>query len=158
VRNRRLLAPRNIVAGQAGERSVTGDPVDWRSQAGWYLDFDQADALGERVTIDPDQQLGVIRVVTNMPDARACRPVAQSWIYTLDYQHGLYVPTTPRSVAGIRVFSSTMAAGARTIKVGERTMSLVTDDAGRINVISSAAPGSSTPTARRVSWQELDEQ
>ena len=53
---------------------------------------------------------------------------------------------------------SELAAGARTIKVGERTMSLITDDAGRISVINSPAPGSSTPTARRVSWQELDEQ
>lgn len=158
VRNGGSLASRSIVAGQAGERSVTGDPVDWTKQAGWYLDFDQADSLGERVTIDPDQQLGLIRVVTNVPDDKVCRPAAQSWIYTLDYQNGLYVPTTPRSVAATRVFSSTLAAGARTIKVGERTMSLITDDAGRISVINSPAPGSGAPTARRVSWQELDEQ
>jgi len=158
VRNGGSLASRSIVAGQAGERSVTGDTVDWTTQAGWYLDFDQADSLGERVTIDPDQQLGLIRVVTNKPDDKACRPAAQSWIYTLDYQNGLYVPKTPRSVAATRVFSSTLAAGARTIKVGERTMSLITDDDGRISVINSSAPASSAPTARRVSWQELDEQ
>lgn len=153
-----LLASRSFVAGRAGERSITGNPVDWTTQMGWYLDFDQSDSPGERVTIDPDQQLDLIRVVTNVPDNKICRPSAQSWIYTLDYQNGLYVPTTPRSVAGMRVFSSTLAAGARTIKVGERTMSLVTDDAGRISVIHSPAPGSSAPTARRVSWQELDEQ
>ncbi len=158
IRGGGLLVSRRIAAGQAGERSVTGDPVDWITQAGWYLDFDQSDSLGERVTIDPDQQLGLIRVVTNVPDDKICRPAAQSWSYTLDYQNGLYVPATPRSVAGTRVFSSTLAAGARTIKVGERTMSLITDDAGRISVINSLPPGSSTPTARRVSWQELDEQ
>ncbi|MCE2859964.1 MAG: hypothetical protein LW731_08975 [Oxalobacteraceae bacterium] len=158
VRNGGLLASRSIVAGQAGERSVTGGPVDWTTQAGWFLDFDQSDSPGERVTLDPDQQLGVVRVVTNVPDDKICRPTAQSWIYTLNYQNGLYVPLTTRAIAGTRVFSSSLAAGARTIKVGERTMSLITDDAGRINVISSAAPGSSTPTARRVSWQELDEQ
>ena len=132
--------------------------MDWTTQAGWFLDFDQSDSPGERVTLDPDQQLGVVRVVTNVPDDKICRPTAQSWIYTLNYQNGLYVPLTTRAIAGTRVFSSSLAAGARTIKVGERTMSLITDDAGRINVISSAAPGSSTPTARRVSWQELDEQ
>ena len=158
VRNSGLLASRTIVAGGSGERSVTGDPVDWTTQAGWYLDFDQADSPGERVSIDPDQQLGVIRVVTNVPDNKICRPAAQSWIYTLDYQSGLYVPTTLRTVAGTRVFSSTLAAGARTIKVGERAMSLITDDAGRISVINTSASGSATPIARRVSWQELDEQ
>ena len=158
MRNGGLLASRSIVAGQAGERSVKGDPVDWTTQVGWYLDFDQSDSPGERVSIDPDQQLGVIRVVTNVPDNKICRPAAQSWIYTLDYQSGLYFPTTLRTVAGTRVFSSALAAGARTIKVGERTMSLITDDAGRISVINSPAPGSSTLTARRVSWQELDEQ
>jgi type IV pilus assembly protein PilY1 len=144
--------------GAPGERSITGDPVDWTTQVGWYLDFDQSDSPGERVSIDPDQQLGVVRVVTNAPDDNICRPAAQSWIYTLDYKSGLYVPMTSRSVAATRVFSSTLAAGARTIKVGERTMSLITDDAGRISVISSSAPVGSIPTARRVSWQELDEQ
>ena len=158
VRNSGLLASRSIVAGQAGERSVEGNPVDWTTQVGWYLDFDQSDSPGERVTIDPDQQLGLIRVVTNVPDDKVCRPAAQSWIYTLDYKSGLYVPTTLRTVAGTRVFSSTLAAGARTIKVGERAMSLITDDAGRISVINTSASGSATPTARRVSWQELDEQ
>jgi type IV pilus assembly protein PilY1 len=158
VRGGKLLASRSIAKGEAGERSVNGDPVDWTTQVGWYLDFDQTDSPGERVTIDPDQQLGVIRVVTNVPDVKVCRPSAQSWIYTLDYQNGMYVPTTPRSVVGKRVFSSTLAAGARTIKVGERTMSLITDDAGRISVVTGAASGSSAPTARRVSWQELDEQ
>jgi len=158
VREDKLLASRSIVKGEAGERSVKGDPVDWTTQVGWYLDFDQTDSSGERVTIDPDQQLGVIRVVTNVPDVNVCRPAAQSWIYNLDYQNGMYVPTTLRSVAGTRVFSSSLAAGARTIKVGERTMSLITDDAGRISVVTGAAPGSSTSTARRVSWQELDEQ
>lgn len=157
VRGGNLLASRSIVPGQAGERSVKGDPVDWTTQAGWYLDFDQNDSPGERVTIDPDQQLGVLRIVTNVPDVKVCRPFAQSWIYNLEYQSGLYVPTTLRSVAGTRVFRSSMAAGARTIKVGERTMSLITDDAGRISVVTGAAPDSSKPTARRVSWQELDE-
>jgi len=157
IRNRGLLALRSIVAGASGERSITGDPVDWATQAGWYLDFDQSDSPGERVSIDPDQQLGLVRVVTNVPDDKICRPAAQSWIYTLDYKNGLYVPTTLRSVAGARVFSSTLAAGVRTIKVGERTMSLITDDAGRISVINSSAPASNAPTARRVSWQELDE-
>jgi Tfp pilus tip-associated adhesin PilY1 len=158
VRNGGLLASRSIVAGQAGERSVKGDPVDWTTQVGWYLDFDQSDSRGERVSIDPDQQLGLIRFVTNVPDDKICRPAAQSWIYTLDYQSGLYVPTTLRTVAGTRVFSSTLAAGARTIKVGERAMSLITDDAGRISVINTSSSSSSAPTARRVSWQELDEQ
>ncbi len=158
VREAKLLAARSIVPGDPGERSVSGDSVDWTTQAGWYIDFDQNDSPGERVTIDPDQQLGVLRVVTNVPDMKICRPVAQSWIYNLEYQTGLYVPATLRSVAGTRVFSSSMAAGARTIKVGERTMSLITDDAGRISVVTGAAPTSSTPTPRRVSWQELDEQ
>ena len=157
VRYGGLLAMRSIVPGAPGERSITGDPVDWTTQVGWYLDFDQSDSPGERVSIDPDQQLGVVRVVTNTPDDNICRPAAQSWIYTLDYKSGLYVPMTPRSVAATRAFSSTLAAGARTIKVGERTMSLITDDTGRISVISSSAPASSVPTARRVSWQELDE-
>jgi type IV pilus assembly protein PilY1 len=158
VRQANLLVKREIVPGDQGERSVKGDPVDWSTKAGWYLDFDQTDTVGERVSIDPEQQLGVIRVVTNIPDSAVCRPVAQSWIYNLEYQTGLYVPMTKRAVAGQRVFSHALAAGARTIKVGERTVSLVTSDGGNISVINNPASSSGVPTVRRVSWQELDEQ
>jgi type IV pilus assembly protein PilY1 len=158
VRSANLLVKREIVPGDQGERSVRGDPIDWSTRAGWYLDFDQTDTAGERVSIDPEQQLGVIRVVTNIPDSAVCRPVAQSWIYNLEYQTGLYVPTTQRSVAGRRIFSHALSAGARTIKVGERTISLVTSDHGNISVINHPAPGGGVPTVRRVSWQELDDQ
>ena len=158
VRQANLLVKREIVPGDQGERSVKGDPIDWRTMAGWYLDFDQTDTVGERVSIDPEQQLGVIRVVTNIPDSAVCRPVAQSWIYNLEYQSGLNVPMTTRSVAGRRVFSHTLSAGARTIKVGESTVSLVTSDSGSISVVNNPAPGSGVPTVRRVSWKELDEQ
>ncbi len=158
VRAANLLVKREIVAGAAGERSVKGEAIDWNIKAGWYLDFDQADSLGERVTIDPEQQLGVIRVVTNVPDGTVCRPISQSWLYNLEYQTSLYVPLAPRSVAGKRVLSQTLAAGARTIKVGSSTFALVTSDNGSISIVSNPSIGNSVPTVRRVSWQELDEQ
>jgi type IV pilus assembly protein PilY1 len=158
VRTAQLLVERKLLVAQPGERSVSGEPVDWGTQAGWYLDFNLPDTAGERVSIDPEQQLGAIRIVTNVPDADVCRPAAQSWLYLLDFQTGMHVPSAARDVAGWRVFSYTLAAGARTIKIGERTISLVTNDSGSISVVGNPVPVDGKPTARRVSWQELDEQ
>ena len=158
VRATNAVVKREIIAGAANERSITGEAMDWNAKAGWYLDFNQADSLGERVNIDPEQQLGVIRVVTNVPDGTVCRPLAQSWLYNLDYQTGLYVPSAPRAVAGQRVLSQTLAAGARTIKVGDSTLSLVTSENGSVSVVNNPSSGSGVPSVRRVSWQELDEQ
>lgn len=158
VRQSGLLASRTLTEKTTGEREVTGDPVDWVTQAGWYLDFDSTQSAGERVTIDPDQQLGLVRVVTNVPDNNICRPGSESWIYTLDYLNGLSVPVKDKAIAGRRLFGHALAAGARTIKVGEKTMSVITDDTGAVRVVDSTAPGGAAPMVRRVSWQELDEQ
>jgi Tfp pilus tip-associated adhesin PilY1 len=137
---------------------VGGESVDWVTQAGWFLDFNLPAAAGERVSIDPEQQLGAIRIVTNVPDSAVCRPAAQSWLYLLDFQTGMHIPSATRNVAGWRVFNNTLAAGARTIKIGERTISLLTNDSGSIRVVDNPVPADGKPRARRVSWQELDEQ
>lgn len=158
VRATRLLVERTLVMGEAGERRVGGESVDWVTQAGWFLDFNLPAAAGERVSIDPEQQLGAIRIVTNVPDSAVCRPAAQSWLYLLDFQTGMHIPSATGNVAGWRVFNNTLAAGARTIKIGERTISLLTNDSGSIRVVDNPVPADGKPRARRVSWQELDEQ
>ena len=91
--------------------------VDWQNTAGWCVDFNATANSGERITLDPEQQLGILRVVSNVPDKRACKPSAQSWIYEFDYQTGSYLPEAIEKVVGRKISESNLIAGKRTLKL-----------------------------------------
>ena len=151
----------SVVSGDVTQRTVTSNPVDWSSTStkrGWFLDLMVGGKLtGERVTLDPDQQQGILRIVTNTPDATACRPGAESWIYEIDYLTGAYIPNTEGKVIARRVTTSALTAGARTLKLGEKIVTLVTDERGKLSTVQGLAPLPSVNPVRRVSWRELDE-
>ena len=140
----------------AGARTVTRQPVDWLADAGWYLDFDVRAVSGERVSLDPQQQLGELRVVTNVPDNNACRSNAESWMYALRYLDGSYVPLAGDAVAGRRISTTAMAVGASLVRIGTRLVSVLTDETGKLIPVAGSASGAGLPAARRVSWRELD--
>lgn len=143
-------------AGEADELSVTRHPVDWLSDAGWYLDFDTRADSGERVTLDPQQQLGQLHLISNVPDNNACRPRADSWSYVLQYQDGSYVPLNGKTVAGRRVGLSANMVGSSMMRIGKQLISVLTDEAGNLISVPGAAAGGALPAVRRVSWRELD--
>jgi type IV pilus assembly protein PilY1 len=132
--------------------------VDWQTNAGWYVDLNTIQNSGERISLDPEQQLGVLRVVSNMPDQVACRPTAQSWIYEFDYLTGSYLPLATGQVVARKISGSTLTAGMRTIKLGEKILGLLTDESGKVTNVTSAAPTITVNSVKRVSWRELDEQ
>jgi type IV pilus assembly protein PilY1 len=142
--------------GDAALRSITRKPVDWLTDAGWYLDLDvQADS-GERVTLDLEQQFGRLYLVANAPDTNPCRPRAESWFYVLQYQDGSYVPLNEGSVAGRRNSLASLAAGAHLIRVGARPVMMMTDENGTLTSVAQSPVGGSASAVRRVSWRELD--
>ena len=103
-------------------------------------------------------RVGVLRVVSNVPDQVACRPTAQSWIYEFDYLTGSYLPLATRKVVARKISDSNLTVGMRTIKLGEKILGLLTDESGKVTNVSSAAPASNVISVKRVSWRELDEQ
>ena len=149
------------VPGNGAARTVSTRPVDWSSASskpGWFLDLLVNGRLsGERVTLDPDQQQGILRILTNTPDATACRPGAESWIYEIDYLTGAYIPNTQGGVVARRVAASALSAGARTLKLGEKIVTLITDERGGLSTVQGLAPTPTVNPVRRVSWRELDE-
>ncbi len=160
VRNQLVEQRLSSVSGNTAARSVTANPVDWgisSAKRGWFLDLMvDSELTGERVTLDPDQQQGVLRIVTNTPDGAACRPGAESWIYEIDYLTGAYIPNTEGRVIARRVGSSSLTAGARTLKLGERIVTLITDERGTLSTVQGLSPLPSVNPVRRVSWRELD--
>lgn len=154
------LIQQTLVQGTAANELTgsTTQAVDWQTNAGWYVDLNTIQKSGERVSLDPEQQLGVLRVVSNIPDQVACRPTAQSWIYEFDYLTGSYLPLATRKVVARKISESTLTAGMRTIKLGEKILGLLTDETGKVTNVSSAAPATNVNAVKRVSWRELDEQ
>jgi type IV pilus assembly protein PilY1 len=154
------LIQQTLVQGTAANELTgsTTQAVDWQTNAGWYVDLNTIQKSGERVSLDPEQQLGVLRVVSNIPDQVACRPTAQSWIYEFDYLTGSYLPLATRKVVARKISESSLTAGMRTIKLGEKILGLLTDETGKVTNVSSAAPATNVNAVKRVSWRELDEQ
>ena len=140
-------------------RSVSQQPVDWLLKAGWYLDLSIAgsSASGERVTIDPDQQFGILSIVSNIPDNQACVASGGSWIYALDYRNGSYLPLATDHVVGKKIAFDALVAGARSIKWKDRSLSLLTDETGQLVSVQGPQIPASAPNIKRVSWRELDD-
>ncbi len=152
---------KQTLAQGTNTNEITGSTtiaVDWQTNAGWYVDLNAIQNSGERVSLDPEQQLGILRIVSNVPDQVACRPTAQSWIYEFDYLTGSYLPLAARQVVARKISDSSLTAGMRTIKLGEKILGLLTDESGKVTNFSSAAPATTVNSVKRVSWRELDDQ
>lgn len=151
-----MVRKRLLTSNAQTERGVSDEPVDWLLHDGWYLDLDAQADSGERVVLDPEQQLGVLSVVSNVPDSNACRPRAESWSYAFNYLNGSYVPIPGRSWVGRRVSSASMVVGARLVRIGNQLVSVLTDDSGNVSTVTQPVNAGGASNARRVAWRELD--
>lgn len=87
------LAPRTLV--QTGTKiSISGAPVNWGSESGWYFDFDLTGEEGERLTHKPllasDADLGPVAIfATIVPESSACSGGGHSGLYAISLFTGL---------------------------------------------------------------------
>ena len=139
-------------------RTISQQAVDWLLNAGWYIDLSTSStATGERITIDPEQQLGILNFVSNIPDSNACTASGRSWIYALDYRNGSYLPLASEHVVGKKIAFDSLVAGARSVKWKDRTLSLLTDEAGNLLSVQGQPASAGAVAVKRVSWRELDD-
>ena len=74
------------------ERTITRNNVDWKSDNGWYVDFNPGNkSPGERMNVDMQLTLGTLTIATNIPDGSACSIGGDSWVYHIDFRTGSYV-------------------------------------------------------------------
>jgi len=154
--NPSMVQKRLLALGDAQQRSVSDDSVDWLINEGWYVDLDTQNNSVERVVLDPEQQLGVLSIVSNVPDSNACRPKAESWSYAFNYTNGNYLPIGDSKAVARRVSNSSMIAGTRLLRVGSQLVNVLTDDGGKVSTVAQPVDAGGAPGARRVAWRELD--
>lgn len=159
LRQRSSMVQKRLIPGdEAGKRGISNESIDWFVNDGWYIDLDgQADS-GERVMLDPEQQLGMLSVISNVPDSNACRPRAESWSYAFNYINGSYLPIAQSTWVGRRVSSASMIAGARIVRVGRQVVSVLTDDSGAVSTVAQPVSASGALNVRRIAWRELEQQ
>ena len=110
-------------------RSMTVRPVDWASKAGWYVDLDPGGTSpGERVNVDMQVELGVLKAVGNVPSGAVCSQGGSAWLYALDLASGRALP------------------GATT---------LAADSAGQIGSYADPDVPATAGKVRRVEWREV---
>ncbi|MEO0316511.1 MAG: type fimbrial biosis protein PilY1 [Pseudomonadota bacterium] len=151
----RMVQQQLFVSG-LDERTVSVRAVDWTQSDGWYLNLDTEPGSGERVTLDPEQHLGVLRVIANVPDSAPCQPQAKAWVYQFDVFSGSHLPIEGGTVVARKLGQQGMISGAKTVWIDGRTTALLTDEAGTLTAMPGAAPATAASTLRRVSWRELD--
>ena len=146
--------------GASGQqlRTSSTNAVDWANDSGWYVDLNpNNESPGERVNVDMQQQLGLLTVAANVPNANACTTGGYAWLYSFDYKTGQYVQTASENMAGRRLSTNALVAGIKTIKLTTgKTVTVVTDTGGGIT--SNDDPTSNPGTAggvKRMSWREL---
>ncbi len=160
LRNNTAMVQQTLQQNTDGtKRSISQQPVDWLLKTGWTIDLSIAgsSASGERVTIDPEQQFGILNIVSNIPDADACIASGGSWIYALDYRNGSYLQLATDRVAGKKIAFDALVAGVRNVKWKDRSLSLVTDETGHLDSLQGPQVPGSAANVKRVSWRELDD-
>jgi type IV pilus assembly protein PilY1 len=158
VRRDGVLVRQSLTVREGGRsRSMTTRPVDWARGSGWYVDLDPGGATpGERVNVDMQVELGMLKAVGNVPSDAVCSQGGSAWLYTLDLATGAALPGA--AAAAILASDQAMLTGVNTLRLGSGvTTTLAADSAGRIGSYADpgAAPGSSP--VRRVDWREVAE-
>jgi len=146
------LVQQSLIPG-ATTRSASSNTVDWTSALvrGWYVNLPDS---GERVSVDPQLQLGSLIVASNVPSTDTCTAGGYAWINTFDYKTGSYITSDTGNIASTKL-SSSVVVGINVIQLpGGAVKAIVTTaDNQQLSQATPVAP--TTFQGKRVSWREI---
>jgi type IV pilus assembly protein PilY1 len=150
------LVQQSITILSPTSRSTTTLPVDLASKCGWFMDFNpSSNSPGERVNVDPSLQLGVLAIITNVPENSVCTVGGTSWLYFLDYSTGQFVSTSSGQVAGQKLGNSE-SVGINTYRLPDGTVkSTVTFSDGTLMTVGNPKLPGVGLVGKRVLYREL---
>jgi type IV pilus assembly protein PilY1 len=166
------LVQQSIVILDANTRVAgTPNPVDFSltNVCGWYIDLSPGKASpGERINVDMRLQLGVLGVITNVPENSVCTIGGSSWIYFFNPLNGgkvgSFVEITdingqPSVVAANKVgekIGNSTAVGLNTYRMPDgRVITTVTTSDDKHASYGNPNSGGLAAAAKRVLWREL---
>jgi type IV pilus assembly protein PilY1 len=155
VTDRSPLVQQTITTVSSTQRTVaTVNVVDWTSAAvrGWFIDLPDK---GERVSVDPQLQLGTLVVGSNVPSTDTCVAGGTAWINSFDFRSGGYVAGATANAVSQKV-SGSVAVGINVIQLpGGKVVTVVTTaDNQQLPVETPVAPPNFQ--GKRVGWRELN--
>jgi type IV pilus assembly protein PilY1 len=155
VTDRTPLVQQTITAVGSTTRTVSSvNVVDWTNPSvrGWFIDLPDK---GERVSVDPQLQLGTLVVGSNVPSTDTCVAGGTAWINTFDYRTGGYVAGATANAVSQKI-SGSVAVGINVIQLpGGKVVTVVTTaDNQQLPVETPIAPVNFQ--GRRVGWRELN--
>ena len=154
VRAEGVLKARTVVTSADGRsRSISGAALDWSRDKGWYLDLGPTSA-GERVNVDMDLQLGVLKAAGNVPSNDPCAQGGSAWFYALDLGSGTALLNA--SAAGSLFSANALLTGIQTLRLESGvTSTLASDSVGVVSGQLDHGRPDAVGRARRLGWREL---
>lgn len=135
-----------------GKRTVSSNPVNFSTGAGWYVDFPDA---GERSNIGSKLIEGVLLIATIVPSNSVCSPGGYGWLNFFDYNSGGPVDST--GTASVRYNDSIVGINVLYIN-GAPVIETVTSN-NPTPTVDPNVPIPPTKTGfigKRVLWRELN--
>jgi type IV pilus assembly protein PilY1 len=155
VTDRTPLVQQTITNDTTTTRTVSSvNAVDWSNTAvrGWFIDLPDK---GERVSVDPQLQLGTLVVGSNVPSTDTCVAGGTAWINSFDFRTGGYVAGATGNAVSQKI-SGSVAVGINVIQLpGGKVVTVVTTaDNQQLPVETPIAP--TNFQGKRVGWRELN--
>jgi len=146
----------SLIVKDTNTRTTSGTPVDFATVCGWFMDFNPGNTTpGERVNVDMRLQLGVLGVITNIPEKSVCTAGGSSFIYFLDYSTGSFVPGVAGGVAGQKI-ANAIGVGLNVMRMNDgRVIAVVTTSDDKHPQYAEPHSPVTSPKGRRVMWREL---
>jgi len=142
-------------------RAGTSNTVDWTSPGvrGWYIDLPDGGtgtpaSPTERVSVDPQLQLGTLVIASNVPSADSCVAGGYAWLNFLNFKTGGFIQGTANDVVSTKI-SSSLVVGLNIVQLPGGVVKTIVTTADNQQLSQDTPVGPSTFQGRRVGWREL---
>jgi len=154
VTDRTPLVQQVIKTVDSTTRTIdTPKSVNWSNLAvrGWYVDLPDT---GERVSVDPQLQLGTLVVPSNVPSSDTCVAGGTGWINVFDFKTGSFVAGATADAVSQKVTGS-VVVGINVIQLpGGKVVTVVTTADNQQRAVETPIAPTSFQ-GKRVGWREL---
>lgn len=122
---------------------------------GWYFDLTmRSNGAGERITINPTANYGVLAFAANLPNGDACNPAGTNRIFGVNFGTGQSVLT---NATGVAIGYSSKLSGVAT-DIGFINLNgkiKLTAGNNQLQVTNIEGPGNKASNIKKLNWREL---